>query len=82
MNKYSLTNHIKRCGLEDHTTYYNDVVAKKFHCKECNRLIDKRSKSKEICFTCLHAKKEGRKIIKELVKKPCFECQVVVEVFR
>jgi hypothetical protein len=75
INRYSLTNHIKRCGQEDHNIYYADNIAKK-HCQKCGRDIDYRSVNKDVCATC--RKNEGssdkKEIAKKLLARLCFKC--------
>lgn len=75
LNKYSLTNHIRRNVDPEHNRYYKERIEKRI-CPECKKKIDNRRTLYEgVCYTCFYKKKPPqKKIKKERLKRYCFHC--------
>lgn len=73
--KSSLVNHLRKIKDTEHNSYYDNNIKKK-KCNKCGKVIDNRSKHKDVCWTCLNYCKSNKKeITKEWLHRLCFKCK-------
>jgi hypothetical protein len=85
LNKYSLTNHLRKSLDPSHNVYYKNNVEVKF-CPICTNRLENRRKftnAEGLCYTCFKNKypTASKTIEKKWQKKICFGCGREIEGF-